>query len=54
MSNILSVISDIRVVEAIATLVIILAVWLIIEKVRYSKRIAKQNNIEHRYTGKTK
>ena len=37
MNQILSIISDIRVVIGIAVVVLILAVWLIVEKVRTKK-----------------
>ena len=49
MNKILSVISDIRVVIAIAVLVVILAAWLIIEKVRTKKFRNELEGLEKRY-----
>lgn len=52
MSDILNLISDIRVVIAIAIVVMILSIWLIMEKVKYNRKQYKKNHVTHRYTGK--
>ena len=49
MNQILSIISDIRVVIGIAVVVLILAVWLIVEKVRTKKFRKELEGLEKRY-----
>lgn len=49
MNKFLSVISDIRVVIAIAVLVVILAVWLIVEKVRTKRFRQELEELEQKY-----
>ena len=49
MNKVLSIISDIRVVIAIAVLVVVLAAWLILEKVRTNKFRKELEGLEKRY-----
>jgi septation ring formation regulator len=50
MNQFLSVISDIRVVIGIAVVVLILLVWLVVEKVRTRKYRKELEGLEHRYS----
>ena len=49
MNKFLSVISDIRVVIAIAILVIILTMWLVVEKIRTKRYRHELEELESRY-----
>ena len=49
MNKFLSVISDIRVVIAIAVLVVLLTVWLIVEKVRTKHYRQELEELEQKY-----